>query len=224
MTDRPSKLAAVLPAFAATKSSSSKAKSGTTPTTSPSDGPEIRRAAPNGLASAEWSKIRPALLGELLEAFKDGSHPILMHGPAGTGKSCASACLFQRWRHGVARWYRLEQFVRDIQTARRCGHVTHQVNGKPVDRTERTLWQFVENGRELWCLDDFGTRGATESAFDIIFELIDRRAKRPTIITSNLGLSELVQLFDRRIADRISAGTVIEVTGKSRRKGRRVKA
>lgn len=171
---------------------------------------------------AKWSEVRPALRAALSAAVKAGDYPILMHGPPGSGKSCASAAIYCQWTP-VARWYRLEQFVRNIQTARRCGHVTHQVQGQSVDRTEDTLWSFVENDSELWCLDDFGTRGASESAFDIIFELIDRRAKRPTIITSNLGLRELGQLFDQRITDRIRAGTVIEVTGSSRRKGKAVK-
>ena len=172
---------------------------------------------------AKWSKVRPALREALLGAMRDGDYPILMHGPPGTGKSCAAAAIFRQWSSGVARWYRLEQFVRDIQTARRVGFVTHQVGGEAIERTEGTLWRFGENDRELWCLDDFGTRGATESAFDIIFELVDRRARRPMIISSNLGLRELEARFDRRIADRIKAGTVIEVAGRSRRKGKNIK-
>jgi len=172
---------------------------------------------------ADWGEVRPALKKVLKQAISNQEWPILLHGPPGTGKSCASACVYRDWEYPVARWYRLEQFVRDINTCRRHGSVAMLVQGKSIDRTERALWTFAESDRELWCIDDFGTRQVTETAFDIVFELIDRRASRPTIVTSNLGLQELSDLFDRRIADRLASGTVVEVTGKSQRKGKRVR-
>ena len=187
----------------------------------PSTSPE--RTLPGNVSMAEWKGVRPALRTVLKDAVANGEWPVLLHGPPGTGKSCASACVYRDWEYPVARWYRLEQFVRDITACRRHGSVSMDVNGRSIDRTERVLWQFAESDQELWCIDDFGTRQVTETAFDIVFELIDRRSSRPTIVTSNLCLQELSELFDRRIADRLASGTVVEVTGKSRRKGKRVR-
>jgi len=125
----------------------------------------------------------------------------------------------------VAYWYRLEHFVRDVQTCRSSEKkvVRHIVNGQSIYRSESKLWEFVENPKALWCIDDVGTRAASESAFDIIFDLIDKRAGLPTILTSNLDLPALSEVFDARIADRLNAGTVVELTGTSQRKGKRFK-
>lgn len=177
---------------------------------------------------AEWSKVPRRLNETLTNAFKGEQFPIFIHGTPGNGKSCAMACVYQRWSKPIARWYRLEQFVRDIQAARHQGHVEMPVvletgERATIKRSERKLWQFVEDPQQLWCFDDFGTRDVTASAFDIVFELIDRRGRRPMIVTSNLSLDDIAELYDARIADRLGAGTVIECTGRSRRKGTRNK-
>jgi DNA replication protein DnaC len=188
--------------------------------------PEIVRDAPSNLTMADWSQVTPNLQTTLRSAIRARLWPILMHGPAGTGKSCASACIYRRWpKSERVHWYRLEEFVRDIIHCRRNseGHVKKIVQGQAVYRTEATMWSFADDEAALWCLDDFGTRSVTEAGFDIVFELIDRRTAKPTIITSNLSLREIAGIHDDRISDRLKAGSVIEVTGESRRNGKRFK-
>ncbi|MGZ0174330.1 MAG: ATP-binding protein [Planctomycetales bacterium] len=194
--------------------------------TSPSnDGmPPIVRDAPSNLMMAEWSQVSPNLQETLRSAIRETRWPIVMHGPAGTGKSCASACIFCRWpKSERVHWYRLEEFVRDIVQCRKSpeGHVRKTVQGQAVYRTEATLWSLADETAVLWCLDDFGTRTVTEAGFDIVYQLIDRRTAKPTIVTSNLSLREIADLHDDRVADRLKAGSVIEVTGQSRRIGKR---
>ena len=195
----------------------------------PNDGmPDVVRDAPSNLAVADWAEVSPNLQRTLRAAIREKRWPIVMHGPTGTGKSCASACIYRRWatRSGTLKpafWYRLEEFVRDIQKCRmnRDNLVMHHVDGKSVYRTEAKLWEFATDVSALWCLDDFGTREITDAAFDVVFEFIDRRAGKPTIVTSNLDLRRITDLYDDRIADRLRAGTVIELTGDSRRTGKR---
>jgi DNA replication protein DnaC len=95
------------------------------------------------------------------------------------------------------------------------------VRGQAVFRTEATLWNLADDEAALWCLDDFGTRSVTEVGFDIVLELIDRRTAKPAIVTTNLSLGGIAELHDDRIADRLKAGSIIEVTGRSRRTGKR---
>jgi DNA replication protein DnaC len=193
--------------------------------------PEVVRAAPPNLPGTnppDWSKVIPNLQMTLIQSIRENHWPIVIHGPTGVGKSYTSACIYQRWAtpsggRKAAFWYRVEEFVRDIQKCRmsRDNLVMHRVNGQIVYRTEAKLWQFAADANSLWCLDDFGTRGLTDSAFDVVFELIDRRVGKPTIVTSNLDLQGITDLYDDRIADRLRAGTVIELTGESRRTGKR---
>lgn len=186
--------------------------------------PDIVRDAPSNLTMAEWLQVSPNLRETLRSAIRESRWPVLMHGPAGTGKSCASACIYRRWpKSDRVHWYRLEEFVRDIVQCRKSpeGHVRKTVQGQAVYRTEATLWSLADDAAALWCLDDFGTRAVTEAGFDIVFELIDRRTAKPTIVTSNLSLREIAELHDDRISDRLKAGSVIEVTGQSRRTGKR---
>jgi len=195
-----------------------------TETNSPKNLPDIVRDAPSNLSVADWSEMKPNLEKALRETIDSKLWPLFIYGPTGSGKSCASVCIYQRWRPH-ARWWRLEKFVRDIQTCRtsRDRVVRHQVQGQTAVRTEGKLWEFAQDDTTLWCIDDFGTRTVSEAAFDIVFELIDRRVGKPTIITSNLSLIEIGEMYDDRIADRLRAGTVIELTGESRRTGKRFK-
>lgn len=195
------------------------------PTSSSTKWPQpVRRPAPVNLRRASWEGVKGQLKTAIRETVETNCWPLMIYGDPGTGKSCASACIYRMW-NPVAYWYRLEHFVRDIHICRTSDRkaVRHIVNGESVYRSESKLWEFVENERALWCIDDVGTRSATESAFDIIFDLIDKRAGLPMILTSNLGLEGLAKVFDSRIADRINAGTIVNLTGESRRAGKKYK-
>lgn len=138
--------------------------------------PEVVRDAPSNLTMADWSQVLPNLQTTLRSSIRERRWPILMHGPAGTGKSCASACIYQRWpKTERVHWYRLEEFVRDVIQCRKNpdGSVRKTVQGQAVYRTEATLWSLADDASALWCVDDFGTRSVTEAGFDIVFELID---------------------------------------------------
>jgi chromosomal replication initiation ATPase DnaA len=56
-----------------------------------------------------------------------------------------------------------------------------------------------------------------------VFRLLNERKDKPTIITSNLSPENIAELHDERIASRLRAGTVIEVTADDRRQGRRLR-
>ena len=183
--------------------------------------PATLRPAPSNLKLAKWAEVRPALRDVIRSTDELKAWPLLIHGGRGNGKSCAAVGVYQRWPK-VAHWYGLGQLVRDFQTCRTSKDkvVRHNVQGMSVFRTEANLWELVDNPRSLWCIDDVGTKKASESASEIFGELIDRRTGMPTILTSNFGLSELAKLYDARTIDRLNAGTVFELTGDSLREGR----
>lgn len=181
------------------------------------------RPIPAAFNGATFDGIKPSFRKALRDAIEGDSWPIYVHGRPGTGKSCALALVYASWRETQhAYWYPLETFVGDVTACRRHGHVSKTIDNQTFDRTEGTLWRFANSGH-LWAIDDFGTRDVSNAGFEIVFRLIDSRAWLPTIITSNLSPTQISKLYDERIASRLRAGTVIEVTGDDRRKGRTVK-
>ena len=187
-----------------------------------SDLPPCVRLAPSHLSAAEWSGINPVVEKRLREAVRAWCWPIVLSGPTGTGKSCAAACLYQRWPK-AAYWYRLEAFVRDVQKCRtsKDGKVACLLaDGETIYRSEAGLWSLADNEHSLWCLDDFGTRSMSDAAFDVVFELLERRTGKPLIVSTNLNNSAIRELYDDRIADRMASGVEIEIVGESRRQGK----
>ena len=95
-------------------------------------------------------------------------------------------------------------------------------DGETIYRSEAGLWGLAERATSLWCLDDLGTRKLTESGYDIVFELFERRTGLPLVVSTNLTKAEITKAYDERISDRIGAGVIIEMLGESRRKGSKV--
>ena len=74
----------------------------------------------------------------------------------------------------------------------------------------------------LLLLDEFGQEKTTEFAIADLGIIIGSREEwgRATAVGSNLTLREIAEGLDRRIADRLAGGTVIEFKGKSKRLGK----
>jgi len=171
---------------------------------------------------AKWEGVHPRIAKLVRAAIKSWRFPIVLRGPVGTGKSCVAACVYQSWPR-AAHWYRLEAFIRDVNTCRTSKDKKvgcKLADGETIYRTEAGLWGLADNKNSLWCMDDLGTRKGTETGYDIVFELFERRTGRPTIISTNLSNEEIAKLYDERIADRLDAGATINISGRSRRKGR----
>lgn len=89
------------------------------------------------------------------------------------------------------------------------------------------LWGFLRRA-PLVVLDDLRKPTDREMRlgddhYGTLKRVLDQRVGRPLIVTSNIdpwergGASELVRVFDDRIADRLLCGTVFELAGASRR-------
>jgi len=77
----------------------------------------------------------------------------------------------------------------------------------------------------LWLLlDDLGAGALTDFERRYLQDLLDQRADRRTIITSNLTVADFGQRLDERIASRLSEFTSLRFTGADRRAQRQLKA
>ena len=173
---------------------------------------------------ANWDQVDFNLREQLVEAINSKRFPVLMYGPTGCGKSCASAVLYCSYLHPkdhVPQWIGLEDFCRQIVTCRtsRDGRVeVPRFDGGPsIWRSEQEWFRIVSAAPVLF-IDDVGLRQATDTTREICHKLFSQRTpQEPSFISSNLSPEQLKEVYDSRIVSRICQGTIIQVSGRDRR-------
>ena len=136
--------------------------------------------------------------------------PLTLWGSVGTGKSCAALCVLDRCIFS-RRYYTVTDF---------CERARLAALGELEDMTITGFWDYWRRA-DITCLDELGSRSSREKVSDHHYETvkraIDARHGQPAIWISNLSLEELAQVYDDRIASRLSEGTVIAMNGEDRR-------
>lgn len=178
--------------------------------------PENLREPPPGI-DADWAQVNPPLQSAIREAVIGAKWPIYLFGDQGRGKTSAMASLYRKVINS-SKWLDLQQFVRLVQRARTSD------DGKVYDfsfsnygASESDLYRKFVVDPQVVFVDDVGIRSASESVFEIVYEIVNRRGRRPAIYTSNVDPQRLRAIYDDRVASRMLAGTIIEVTGADRR-------
>src|SRR5579871_4146389 len=151
-----------------------------------------------------WLKKKPRRIAQIEKPLREMigkltkgelPWPLLMLGPAGSGKTCAGLC---------------EVFIQAQQ-----GRLTMPVNGRLV--YPENLWAELA-GTALVVLDELGAREkVTEFHYDTMKRLLDEREGRPLICVSNLNIGQLGRIYDDRVASRLAAGTAVALDGTDRR-------
>lgn len=164
-----------------------------------------RRPSPPGYEFAAWDQVtgRKSVERWIRAASKENRFPLFIHGGTGTGKTCLAALLFRRVTWPM--WRRCDDFLLTLATSRGDSSFVAQ-----KDRAANCSCLF---------LDDIGLREPTETMQQILFDLLELRKGKPTVITSNHSPETLKELYDDRIRSRILAGTIIEIAGSDRREG-----
>lgn len=151
-----------------------------------------------------WPKIKQ---------YADGSynHPFLTFlGTVGTGKTHMAFAIGWAWLENgrTVLYYQVENLL-DVL---RRGYSSWQ-KGDPDGYNG--ILQFTQNVG-LLILDDFGAQHETKWADSKLDQIVDYRYeyKKPLIATTNLALGRL----PARIADRLSEGVLVQLTGESFRK------
>lgn len=164
-----------------------------------------KRAAPAGYESVTWSQVNNRTIVEkwLRTAGQDRRFPIYIHGDTGTGKTSLAGLLYQNAESPV--WRRCDDFLLSLATTRSDASFR-------VEQTKATHCSCL-------FLDDIGLRTPTESMQQILFDLLEMRKSKPTVITSNHSPEDLALVYDDRITSRILAGTILMLSGCDRREG-----
>ena len=138
---------------------------------------------------------------------------VFMFGPVGTGKTYAMAALI---RHYVYRGHECERINFDDFCV--------QVRSTMSPASTKTEWDLIKPLKDVDKLfvDDLGLRGKQETDFSYVtlYSILNKRQERrlPTFVSSNKTIEQLGQSFDARIASRLSAAVVIEMSGQDRRR------
>jgi DNA replication protein DnaC len=144
--------------------------------------------------------------------------PVVLCGPAGLGKTCAALALCD-WVER-SEFFNLSQLARTVDAARE-GRLEKKIEGTPgLTHTVASWWRFVTTV-PLFCLDEIGVRRPTDAQYEVLLNFLDARPapRWPSVVMSNLSLSELSRVYDDRIISRLDAGTVLHLQGPDRRLG-----
>ena len=179
-------------------------------------------AAPRPLLHVRnQSPSRPDLIPSdaraLLKAVTTGQAPwpILMHGPVGTGKTCAALCVLDRCLFS-RRYFTAQKMCEDAAAA-----LCHELyDGAGYAMSTIAFWMAWSRA-DIACLDEIGSRSSRDKVSDHHYETvkraIDERRGEPSIWISNLDPDGLAKVYDDRIASRLSEGTIIMFAGADRR-------
>lgn len=179
--------------------------------------PQVERR-PDGIPNHVRQTIR--------EASATGiKWPLYLVGNPGTGKTCAGLCIAD-YCPGAwwVEWPEFWRFVNDVNFRRAETEIRGVLNEGGWREPSATIkwnparwWRYAER-LSCFVLDDLGTGDkATALQYEALKTLLDRRQKKPLIVTSNVEPLALKDTFDARIVDRLDSGTVVKLSGKSRR-------
>lgn len=191
------------------RAESSQGKS-TSPKSSGGDVRKIayKRLGPAGYEQCNWEGMNSP--GRVAEAISEQTRkgvisprfPVYVYGPAGTGKSGIAAVLYRIATSAI--WRRADSLLLDLSMGRNDGKYAQEMS-----KIEST---------HVLVMDDLGLRKPSEGMFHMLFDILERRKAKMTVITSNHSPEQLRDVFeDGRIYSRLMAGTPLACEGKDRR-------
>lgn len=156
-----------------------------------------------GLPPHDREQINPQVRDVLRECmYGQSPWPCTLIGPAGTGKTCAALCVIECY---AQRW------------AVQANDLAARLRRAILDGADGELWQQITD-MDIMLLDDIGVRErVTDTAYDAVYQTIERRHGRPLIVTSNLGMDDLGRRYDDRVVSRLSGGTWVVLEQGDRR-------
>jgi DNA replication protein DnaC len=157
----------------------------------------------------------PERLARAGASFIESKSPgMLIQGPVGTGKT--------RFAAAMCREYLLASKSVDFYLTRSLlRRIWNTYRDRAEESEERALADLAS--QDLLVLDDLGHEGkVSDAVVGALHELLTRRHDnlRPTIITTNLTLRQISELYDASIASRLSAWVSLLIEGQDRRKPR----
>lgn len=170
--------------------------------------PVSDRRPPAGVFGADWMKVSPRLSEAITEALVARKWPVVLSGPVGLGKSYAMACVYMGWRkHAI--WRNSGDLLSRITQCRTSPTKSISVSrpdGGTFEEFEQSIYGKLSDV-DFLCLDDVGVKRPTETQREIFNNIIDLRAGKPLMITTNLSSEQFEDVFDARTLSRLWGGS-----------------
>lgn len=164
-------------------------------------------SAPLRFASSDFSKL-PEDIRSKVEQVRDTRRGLYIWGPVGTGKTYAAYAIMKKLGDmGIRARLNTAPDLMDL-----LREDFDQKNTYNIDR-------IMEN-RSVLIIDDLGAEKASEWVIATLHKIIDKRYREvlPTIVTSNLSLSELSDRVGDRIPSRLAEMCdIVKLGGEDRR-------
>lgn len=165
---------------------------------------------PKRYQDAEYKAIPGEIKGVFERAIGD-RRGLYIHGPVGSGKTFVAWAIANEWekKNRRTKFWNTTELLHEIR---------RDFDLPPIDKSHAADDLLAYDG--LLFLDDVGAERMTEWVAETFYLVLNRRYDRmlPTIITSNLPVSELAERIGDRAASRIvEMCEVIELVGSDRR-------
>ena len=161
----------------------------------------------------DWRMIPDGVIAKMVCVTRGlANWPLVLLGPVGVGKTCAAMCLLD-FVSVSRRYWTVADLCLELISVQN-GEVEY--GGAHID-TPCEWWKRYE---EIDCvvLDELVSRDkVSDFGYEVVKRAIDLRHGKPLVVCSNGTLEIIGRVYDDRIASRLAAGTVIEMTGSDRR-------
>jgi DNA replication protein DnaC len=163
------------------------------------------------------SRVGSDVVRLMRAAFGAGRCPIYLHGVAGCGKSYTAALVYARWG-GTVTFLRYCDLISDAIECEKTGEIVRtRDDGASVEMSKSQYWSWLRNVG-LLIVDDVGTGSSHEWRKELFWKVLEERAQKPLLLTGNLSMNGIREMFDGSIVSRLSAGTIIEISGQDQRR------
>lgn len=173
--------------------------------------PVIRRNDPklDDLPEGVRNSLRSWVAGD------DDDWCLTLHGPSGSGKTHAAYAAARQWYYNAC----IDPEANASEPSFWVLHELLEVARQESRQDEPGSIERLRTDERLVIVDELTSERVTEFALETVYALIYRRHlhQLPTIITTNLDLSEIAAAYSDRISSRLSDGLVVGMHGKDRR-------
>jgi DNA replication protein DnaC len=169
---------------------------------------------PKRFENAKFDDV-PSNIKDLVNNIAKSRKGIYIHGECGTGKTHIAYAIGKQMQDVI----KFKVLLYNIPSLLRYLKEDFNENNKNLD-IENTNFGKILNYAGLLIIDDFGTEKLTDWVEESIYSIINQRYENvyPTIFTSNLEPSKLVEKYGDRIVSRIVGSCdVIELKGQDKR-------
>lgn len=166
---------------------------------------------------ARLSIIRDAVSGNM-------KWPMYIYGEVGRGKTFLAAAIYKEWAsNGPVLWMPYTQYCDRCDDLRLKRELCITDGFRNFEFSVETWWDYIR-AADLVVIDDLGVGEKGPWRNEWIFELLERRHRKPLIFTSNLHFdnlqgpmniahSTIFEVFDGRVISRIREGRPIHLQG-----------